>query len=70
MSPKEQIEETIQLSDSGNVAWHSHLLHAEIKTEKDLQTWKGARFTGVLEKIGGTWKIVQTHISIPESYQS
>lgn len=61
---------SIQLSDSGNVAWYSHLLDAKIKSSESFQTWKGARFTGVLERIDGSWQIVQTHVSIPESMHS
>lgn len=61
---------SIHLSDSGNAAWYSHLLDAKIKSEEAVQNWKGARFTGVLEKINGEWQIVQTHVSLPESMQS
>lgn len=58
---------SIHLSDTGKVAWYSHLLDAKIKSDRNLQTWKGARFTGVLENTDGNWQIVQTHVSIPES---
>lgn len=61
---------SIQLSGSGNVAWYSHLLDATIKSKENIQNWKGARFTGVLEKMDGSWQIVQTHVSLPESMQS
>jgi hypothetical protein len=63
-------ELSIHLSDSGSVAWYSHLLDAKIKSDSTVQTWKGARFTGVLENTGENWQIVQTHVSIPESHQS
>lgn len=60
-------ELSIYISDSGSVAWYSHLLDAKIKSESTVQTWKGARFTGVLENIDRQWQIVQTHASSPES---
>lgn len=58
---------SIHLSDTGKVAWYFHLLDAKIKSKTNVQTWKGARFTGVLEKTDRNWQIVQTHVSIPES---
>lgn len=61
-------ELSIHLSDTGAVAWYSHLLDAKIKSATTVQTWKGARFTGVLENRDGNWQIVQTHVSIPESH--
>ncbi|MCG2589868.1 nuclear transport factor 2 family protein [Rhodohalobacter sulfatireducens] len=63
-------ELSIHISDSGSVAWYSHLLDAKIKSDTTVQTWKGARFTGVLENIDRQWQIVQTHVSIPESYHT
>lgn len=60
-------ELSIHVSETGKVAWYSHLLDAKIKSNTNIQTWKGARFTGVLENTGGNWQIVQTHVSIPVS---
>jgi len=54
---------TINLSQSGTVAWFYCKLN-------DINTWKGqpanwenTRWTGVLEKREGTWVIVQQHFS-------
>lgn len=58
---------TIHLSDSGDVAWYAHLLDARIKSDGPEIVWKGARFTGVFERRDGRWKMVQSHVSIPES---
>ena len=66
----EIMELQINLSASGDVAWYSHLLDARIKSDGQDQRWKGARFTGVLEKRKNRWVIVQTHVSIPESAAS
>jgi len=54
----------VTLSRSGDVAWYSALLD-------DVAEWDGRqvgatdiRWTGVLEKRGGTWVIVQMHASL------
>jgi ketosteroid isomerase-like protein len=56
----------VHLSRSGDVAWYSATLD-------DLGEWngrpvgaKGIRWTGVLEKRGGKWVIVQMHGSVGE----
>lgn len=58
---------TMNLSESGKVAWYFHKLDAEIKSSGHIYTWKGARFTGVLQKINGQWVMAQTHVSNPIS---
>lgn len=61
---------TINISKSGDTAWYFHLLDAEIKSGGNKTTWNNARFTGVLEKRDGRWKLMQTHVSLPESATS
>jgi len=58
---------TINISKSGNTAWYFHLLDAEIKSGRNITNWSKARFSGVLEKRGDQWKLMQTHVSIPDS---
>lgn len=58
---------TIHHSRSGDVAWYFHLLDARITSRGTTTTWQGARFTGVFERRDGQWKMVQTHVSLPES---
>lgn len=58
---------TVNLSRSRDTAWYFHKLDARIKSGVNETTWKGARFTGVLERKDGNWKLMQTHVSIPES---
>lgn len=61
----------VHLSDCGHVAWFSCLLD-------DLGEWKGqpivwidCRWTGVLEKKGGRWVIMQMHFSlVSDAHQS
>jgi ketosteroid isomerase-like protein len=47
----------VDLSRDGKVAWFDELL--------DSETYGECRGTGVLEKIGGGWKITQYHLTIP-----
>ena len=50
-------------SRSGNVAWFSAIVDDE--GEFDGEPWgvKDVRWTGVLERRGGKWRIVQQHMS-------
>lgn len=56
---------TVNFSPDGNIAWYFHYLRAEIKSSGKITRWEKARFTGVLEKRDGDWKIMQTHVSVP-----
>ncbi|MDZ7657774.1 nuclear transport factor 2 family protein [Fodinibius sp.] len=60
-------ELTFNVAESGDVAWYFHKLDAKIKSNGSITHWKGARFTGVLQKIDGQWVMAQTQVSIPES---
>lgn len=63
---KAEISElTVNFSASGNTAWYFHFLDAEIKSNDNITNWEKARFTGVFEKQDGSWKMMQTHVSIP-----
>ena len=33
----------------------------------EAQKFEGLRFTGVVEKMDGEWKLVQAHLSVPAS---
>lgn len=56
---------TVNIAESKNIAWYFHKLDAEIKSRDTITRWKGARFTGVLQKIDGQWVMMQTHVSTP-----
>jgi len=57
----------IHLSKSGTCAWFSTYLD-DINTWKGKEiAWRNVRWTGVLEKTEGKWKIVQMHFSVPQS---
>jgi ketosteroid isomerase-like protein len=53
----------IVISETGNVAWFSAIVDDE--GEFDGKPWgaKDIRWTGVLERRGGRWKICQQHMS-------
>lgn len=58
---------TVNVARSGDVAWYAHLLDARITSNGRTVMWEGARFTGVFERRDGRWRMVQTHVSLPES---
>ncbi len=60
-------ELSIHVSRSGTVAWYAHRLDARIKSDGPEVVWRGARFTGVFEQRDHRWKMVQSHVSLPES---
>jgi ketosteroid isomerase-like protein len=56
----------IVISETGAVAWFSAMVDDE--GEFDGEPWgaKDIRWTGVLERRGGSWKICQQHMSEPK----
>lgn len=56
----------IRISNSGEVAWFFCYLD-DINEWKGLPAnWENVRWTGVLEKHNGKWRIVQQHFSFPK----
>lgn len=53
----------IQLSRSGECAWWSCYLDDFNEWNGQPANWQNVRWTGVLEKRAGEWKIVQMHFS-------
>ncbi len=53
----------VTFSRGGDVAWFSALLEDCGTWEGKESCWKDTRWTGVLEKRAGSWKIVQMHFS-------
>jgi len=53
----------INLSNSGDCAWWSCYLDDVNEWKGQPANWKNVRWTGVLEKIDGAWKIRQMHFS-------
>jgi ketosteroid isomerase-like protein len=53
----------LDVSLSGTVAWWSCILDELARWDGRLLGWKDTRWTGVLEKRAGPWRIVQMHFS-------
>ncbi len=58
----------IHLSKSGDVAWYSCRLMDHNTWDGRPANWDDVRWTGVLEKRRGDWKIVQMHFSKAEEH--
>jgi len=54
----------VNFSSSGDVAWYSCYLDDHALWDGKKIGWDNARWTGVLEKRGGRWLIVQMHFSL------
>ena len=57
----------IQINCTGNTAWFAETLNYNYMYNGKAHKFEGLRFTGVVEKIDGKWKIVQAHLSVPAS---
>jgi hypothetical protein len=53
----------IDISHQGDTAWWSCILDDLYEWEGRPGAWKDTRWTGVLEKVKGKWRIVQMHFS-------
>jgi len=70
-----QIEDTyisesdqyIKMNCTGNVAWFAETLNYNFMYNGEANKFEGLRFTGVVEKIDGEWKLVQAHLSVAAS---
>ena len=58
-------DQFIKLNDCGNTAWFAESLNYNFMYKGEAHSYTGMRFTGVLSKIDGHWKIVQAHLSVP-----
>ncbi len=62
ISPTDQF---IRLNPGQNTAWFAEILNYNFVYQGKAKSFEGVRFTGVMEKRKGGWKIVQAHLSIP-----
>lgn len=58
-------EQKIKISEDGNTAWFSEVLDYNFIFQGENMIFEGIRFTGVMEKREGKWKLVQGHLSVP-----
>ena len=60
----------VNISHGGDVAWYSCILDDYGEFDGRQYAWKDTRWTGVLEKREGSWKIVQMHFSFASDAKS
>jgi hypothetical protein len=60
-------DQIINVDDKGCTAWFSQVVNYNYIYQGEPQQFEGLRFTGVLQKFGEDWLIVQSHMSIPAS---
>ena len=58
-------DQIIRINETANTASFSELLAYNFIYQNEAKSFKGLRFTGVLEKIEGNWLLVQEHLSLP-----
>lgn len=56
----------IHISESGDVAWFFCYLDDINEWKGQPANWENVRWTGVLEKRNGAWRVVQQHFSFPK----
>ena len=60
-------DQFIKVNCTGNTAWFAETLSYNFVYKEEAKSYEGMRFTGVMEKTDGQWKIVQAHLSVPAS---
>jgi ketosteroid isomerase-like protein len=58
-------DQIIVINDTGNTAWFSEIINYNFILDGEANSFEGLRYTGVLVKRDGKWKLVQTHMSVP-----
>ena len=60
-------DQIIKVDEMGRTAWFSEIVNYNYIYQGETKQYEGLRFTGVLQKFGDDWYIVQSHMSIPAS---
>lgn len=63
-------DKILKLCSDGEIAWFYMKVNWYVESEGETSTFDGIRTTGVLEKTGGKWAIVQIHTSMPVEGQA
>ena len=58
-------DQVIQVDEMGQTAWFSEIVNYNYIYQGEPKQYEGLRFTGVLQKFGEDWYIVQSHMSVP-----
>jgi ketosteroid isomerase-like protein len=61
-------DQIVEINQSGNTAWFSEIINYNFILNDEANSFEGLRYTGVLVKKDGKWKLVQTHMSVPYGY--
>ena len=56
--------QSIEVSDDGNTAWFSQMMNYNFILNGTPYSFRNLRYSGVLVKKDGKWKLVQTHMSV------
>jgi ketosteroid isomerase-like protein len=62
ISARDQI---VNIDETGSVAWFSQMINYNYLLEGVHRKHEGVRYTGVMKKKNGQWKLVQIHLSLP-----
>ncbi len=62
-------DQSIWVNDDATVAWFFEELNYNFVYEEKAMTFEGIRFTGVMQKHDGRWRLVQQHMSIPSKLE-
>ncbi len=54
----------VKVNSTANTAWFSEIMNYNYVQDGEAKSFEGVRFSGVMEKEGTEWRIVQSHISI------
>lgn len=57
----------IKIGESAKTAWFAETLNYNFIYQDEARKYEGLRFTGVMSKFDGNWRIVQAHLSVPAS---
>lgn len=58
-------DQNIWLNEDASTAWFFEELNYNFVYEEKAMTFEGIRFTGVMQKVEGKWRLVQQHMSVP-----
>jgi ketosteroid isomerase-like protein len=62
-------DQSIWVNEDASVAWFFEELNYNFVYEEKAMTFEGIRFTGVMQKHDGQWRLVQQHMSIPSELE-
>jgi len=57
--------QVVKINKFGDIAWFSEVVNYNFILDGKTRSYEGIRYTGVLEKRGNDWYIIQSHMSIP-----